>query len=57
MSRFVQAVISQNELKLLGGVEKWITLILSGPGGRGLGGISEAWMTKLIAANQKPLTL
>ena len=26
MSSFVQVVISQNELKLLGSVEKWITL-------------------------------
>ena len=26
MSNFVQVVISQNELKLLGSVEKWITL-------------------------------
>ena len=28
MSSFVQVVISQNELKLLGSVEKWITLNL-----------------------------
>ena len=26
MSSFVQVVISQNELKLLGSMEKWITL-------------------------------
>ena len=28
MSSFVQVVISENELKLLGSVEKWITLTL-----------------------------
>ena len=32
MSSFVQVVISQNELKLLCSVEKWITLMINPSG-------------------------